>query len=108
MLFRSEKLAATIVKLPNKVRLEGHTDSVPIHNARYRSNWDLSVARGVAMLDLLAIRYNIPESRMSVGGYAETVPIDNNETPEGRARNRRVDIIILNETGMMGEPVAAR
>jgi chemotaxis protein MotB len=99
------KLAAVIQALPNKVRLEGHTDAVPIHNARYRSNWELSSARGVTMLDLLTTRYNIPERRLSVGGYAETIPIASNDTPEGRARNRRVDIVILNEDGLKGEPV---
>ena len=102
-----EKLAETIGGLPNKVRLEGHTDSVPIHNARYRSNWELSSARGVAMLELLHKRYQVPQTRMSVGGYAETIPVDNNGTDEGRARNRRVDIVILNERGAQGEPVAA-
>jgi chemotaxis protein MotB len=100
------KLAAVILSLPNKVRLEGHTDAVPIHNARYRSNWELSSARGVTMLDLLTTRYSIPERRLSVGGYAETIPIATNDTPEGRARNRRVDIVILNEDGLKGEPVA--
>ena len=100
------KLAAVILALPNKVRLEGHTDAVPIHNARYRSNWELSSARGVTMLDLLTTRYQIPEQRLSVGGYAETIPIASNDTAEGRARNRRVDIVILNEDGLKGEPVS--
>ncbi|MFN0169627.1 MAG: flagellar motor protein MotB [Bryobacteraceae bacterium] len=98
-----QKVAGVIDKLPNKVRLEGHTDSVPIHNAKFRSNWELSSARGVAMLQLLS-RYGIPERRLSVGGYAETTPIDTNETDKGRARNRRVDIVILNEYGLQGEP----
>ena len=100
------KVAQVIHHLPNKVRLEGHTDAIPIHNERYRSNWDLSVARSVAMLELLIQRYGIPESRLSVGGYGETVPIDSNDTAEGRGRNRRVDVVILNEYGLKGEPVA--
>jgi chemotaxis protein MotB len=101
-----QKLAEVILAVPNKVRLEGHTDAVPIHNARYRSNWELSSARGVTMLELLTTRYHVPESRLSVGGYAETVAIASNDTPEGRAKNRRVDIVILNETGLKGEPVS--
>jgi Flagellar motor protein len=103
-----QKLATVILAVPNKVRLEGHTDAVPIHNARYRSNWELSAARGVTMLELLSSRYNVPESRLSVGGYAETIAIATNDTPEGRAQNRRVDIVILNENGLKGEPTAVR
>jgi chemotaxis protein MotB len=102
-----QKLATVILAVPNKVRLEGHTDAVPIHNARYRSNWELSAARGVTMLELLSTRYQIPERRLSVGGYAETIAIASNETPEGRAQNRRVDIVILNENGLKGEPASA-
>jgi len=101
-----QKLATVILAVPNKVRLEGHTDAVPIHNARYRSNWELSAARGVTMLELLSTRYNVPERRLSVGGYAETIAIATNDTPEGRAQNRRVDIVILNENGLKGEPSA--
>lgn len=100
------KVADVVLKLPNKVRLEGHTDAVPIHTVKYRSNWELSAARGVTMLELLQYRFNIPLERLSVGGYGETVPIDTNETVVGRARNRRVDIVILNETGIQGEPIA--
>jgi chemotaxis protein MotB len=101
-----QKLATVILAVPNKVRLEGHTDAVPIHNARYRSNWELSAARGVTMLELLTSRYHVPENRLSVGGYAETIAIASNLTPEGRAQNRRVDIVILNENGSKGEPAA--
>jgi chemotaxis protein MotB len=100
-----QKLATVILAVPNKVRLEGHTDAMPIHNARYRSNWELSSARGVTMLELLTTRYHVPESRLAVGGYADTIAIASNGTPEGRAQNRRVDIVILNENGLKGEPV---
>ena len=99
-----QKLAAVILAVPNKVRLEGHTDAVPIHNARYRSNWELSAARAVTMLELLTNRYHVAESRLSVGGYAETIAIASNDTAEGRAQNRRVDMVILNENGLKGEP----
>lgn len=98
------KVAAAINKLPNPVRLEGHTDSVPIHTARFRSNWELSAARSIALLDLLADSYHVEKDRMSIGGYADTAPVENNDTEEGRARNRRCDIVILNQTGLMGEP----
>ncbi len=99
-----EKVAQAIQKLPNPVRLEGHTDSVPIHNSRFRSNWELSAARSIAMLELLASRFGIGRGRLAVAGYAETVPVDTNDTELGRARNRRVDIVILNELGLKNEP----
>jgi chemotaxis protein MotB len=60
------------------------------------------------MLELLTTRYNVPESRFSVAGYADTTPVASNETPEGRAQNRRVDLVILNEYGLKGEPAPAK
>jgi chemotaxis protein MotB len=99
------KVAAAIVRLPNPVRLEGHTDSLPIRTARFRSNWELSAARSIALMDMLSGRFGVPADRMSIAGYADTAPIASNETEEGRARNRRVDIIVMNEYGVMGEPV---
>ncbi|MGA2328450.1 MAG: flagellar motor protein MotB [Bryobacteraceae bacterium] len=100
-------IAEAIKKVPNPVRLEGHTDSVPIHNTRFRSNWDLSVARGISMLTLLRERFEIPERQLSVAGYADNRPTGPNETDEGRARNRRVDVVILNKAGSDYEPGAA-
>jgi chemotaxis protein MotB len=99
-----ESVAAAIGKIPNPVRLEGHTDSRPINTARFRSNWELSAARSIALLDLLTNRFGAPRDRMSVAGYADNAPVASNETDEGRALNRRVDIVILNEQGVMGEP----
>lgn len=99
-----EKVASAMRQIPNPVRLEGHTDAVPIHNARFRSNWDLSVARSIALLNLLTERFTVPKRRMSIAGYAETAPVATNDTEDGRSRNRRVDIVILNETGLKGEP----
>jgi chemotaxis protein MotB len=99
-----QKVANAIRKLPNPVRLEGHTDSVPIQTSRFRSNWDLSAARGIAMLDLLNTQYEIPRERMAISGYADIAPVASNDTEEGRRRNRRVDIVILNELGLAGEP----
>ncbi len=103
-----EKIAHTIRKLPNSVRLEGHTDSIPIHTARFRSNWELSAARSIAMLELLATRYDIPRSRMAIAGYADTIPADSNDTEQGRAHNRRVDVVILNQQVIMKEPQAPK
>ncbi len=101
------KVAAVIAKLPNPVRMEGHTDSVPIHNSTYRSNWELAAARSIAMLELFTGRFGIPRSRMSIAAYAENAPVASNASEDGRARNRRVDIILLSEIGRQAEPVAS-
>ena len=99
-----EKVAPVVQSLPNPVRLEGHTDSVPIHNSRFRSNWELSAARAIAMMEIMATRFQIPRERMAIGGYAETAPVDGNETEEGRAHNRRVDLVLLSQLGYKSEP----
>jgi len=104
-------IAKTIRDLPNPVRLEGHTDSIPIHNERFPSNWELSTARSIAMLQVFTGQYGLPNDRFSVAGYAETKPIDTNDSAEGRAHNRRVDIVILNQSVVVKEgnnPVPAQ
>jgi chemotaxis protein MotB len=102
-----EKIAGVIVKLPNPVRLEGHTDSLPIHNSRFRSNWELSAARGAAVLELLSGRYAVDKSRLALAGYADNIPRDSNNTEQGRARNRRVDVVMLTSSSYASEPAAA-
>jgi len=92
------EVAAVIRDLPNSVRLEGHSDSVPIHNARFRDNWSLSAARSSAVLGLLESRFNIPAARLAIAAYADNKPVAENESADGRARNRRVDIVILSQT----------
>jgi chemotaxis protein MotB len=76
------------------LRVEGHTDSLPISTARYPSNWELSAARASVVLARLVDR-GIPPSRLSVAGFAGERPVADNSTPEGRALNRRVDLVIL-------------
>ncbi len=99
------KVAQTIAKLPNHVRLEGHTDSIPIRNARFPSNWHLSTARAISMLELLTDRFSLPKTKFTVAGYADTIGVDTNETEQGRRRNRRVDIVVLNLYGLSDEPL---
>jgi chemotaxis protein MotB len=101
------KIASEIQTISNPVRLEGYTDSVPIHNSRFRSNWELSVARSIAMLELLRQNFGIVPERLSVAGYAENAPADSNDTEEGRAHNRRVDLVILSAEALKSEPSAA-
>jgi chemotaxis protein MotB len=98
------RIGSVVHDLPNPVRLEGHTDSLPIHTSRFRSNWELSSARAIAMLEILAERCQVPRSRMAVAGYAENAPADGNETEEGRAHNRRVDLVLLSQEGLRSEP----
>lgn len=100
-----QKVAGVLQGLSNPVRLEGNTDSVPIHTTRFRNNWDLSAARSIAMLGVLSGKFNVPSERFSVTGYADTKPVASNDTEEGRAHNRRVDIVILNQR--MAVPDAA-
>jgi chemotaxis protein MotB len=76
------------------VTIEGHTDNLPIFTAEYPSNWELSVARAVTVLRYLNEKQNIPSERLSAAGYGEYNPIADNDTPEGRSRNRRVEITL--------------
>ncbi len=91
-----EKVAAVLNALSNPLRIEGHTDSVPIHTARFRSNWELSAARSISMMEVMADRFHVDRQRVAIVGFADTAPQNSNDTPEGRARNRRVDIVIQN------------
>src|SRR5215469_6554241 len=71
-----DKIGELILNIPNRVNLEGHTDPMPIHNSRFASNWELSAARSIAMLDLLSDRNHIPKGRLSIAGYADTAPVE--------------------------------
>jgi chemotaxis protein MotB len=99
------KVGAALLKVPNDVRLEGHTDDIPIHNNQFNSNWDLSAARAIAVLEVLDRQFHVPRTRMAIGGYADVAPIASNDTEAGRARNRRVDVVILSELGASAEPI---
>ncbi len=80
-----------------KVRIEGHTDSgAPPIDSPYKNNWELSAARAINVLRYL-VDYNVDESCFQVAGFADTVPIEDNDLPEGQAYNRRVDIVILSD-----------
>ncbi len=102
-----QKIATMLNDLPNPIRLEGHTDSLPIHTDRFRSNWELSAARSIAMLEVLSGRFGVPRARFGISGYADTNPVDTNETEEGRTHNRRVDIVILNQQVVVKNDAAA-
>lgn len=88
------RLANILQQTDREIRIEGHTDNVPIHNARFSSNWDLSAARATATVRLLIQSYSLRPELLGASGYAEYRPVANNDSPQGRAANRRVDIVI--------------
>jgi chemotaxis protein MotB len=90
-----DTIATSFVGLDNHIRVEGHTDNVPIKSSRFPSNWELSTARATNIVAYLIINVGLPPGRLSAAGYAEFRPIAANDSAEGRARNRRVDITVL-------------
>jgi chemotaxis protein MotB len=100
-----DRLAAVVAPRTENIRIEGHTDNVPIHTAQFPSNWELSTARATEMVQLFMFRYRVMPSRLSAAGYAEFHPADDNATAEGRARNRRIDIVILNSVFVDKSPL---
>lgn len=93
-----ERVSNLLISLEErKFRIEGHTDSSPTDpQGQWRTNWELSTARATNVLHYL-VDFGVSEERFQVAGFADTVPIASNETEEGRAYNRRVDIIVLSE-----------
>jgi chemotaxis protein MotB len=97
----ARKLIATVGDalrdVPNRIRIEGHTDDRPIRTAKYDSNWELSTARASAVVAFLIKEARIDASRLSAAGYGEFHPLNPNDSEEHRARNRRVDLVILDD-----------
>jgi chemotaxis protein MotB len=89
------RIASVLKAHPYNVRIEGHTDNVPIHTEHFASNWELSTARATEMTKLFITRYEFPPERLSAAGFGEFHPAAPNATQEGRALNRRVDIVII-------------
>jgi chemotaxis protein MotB len=89
-----EQIAAAVKGLPNLLRVEGHTDNVPVRSGPYRSNWELSAGRAASVVHLFT-ENGVDPSRLSVVAYGEQRPLKVNATPEGRNANRRVLIVIL-------------
>ncbi len=89
------RLAAILKELPNDIRIEGHTDDVPIHTKYFPSNWHLSVMRALNTAYYLINQEKLSPDKISIVGYSEYKPIASNSTAEGRATNRRVDIVIV-------------
>lgn len=88
-------VGSVISELPNEIRVEGHTDNVPVGTSLYPTNWELSSARATAVLRFLVEAAGLPAERAFAAGYGEFRPEATNRTPEGRALNRRADIVII-------------
>ncbi|HTC45991.1 MAG TPA: response regulator [Candidatus Aquilonibacter sp.] len=90
-----DRIASILAIRTCKLRIEGHTDNIPIHTALIHSNWELSTARATELIQILIVRHRFAPERLSAAGYAEYHPVASNLTAQGRAQNRRVDIVIL-------------
>jgi chemotaxis protein MotB len=99
-----DRIASTLRPLSYGIRVEGHTDNTPIHTAQFPSNWELSTSRATFLLQYLISTAQIPAPRLSAVGYGQYRPVASNEAPEGRAANRRVDLVVLGEAAQKLEP----
>jgi chemotaxis protein MotB len=90
-----DQVAAKVTATPYDIRIEGHTDNIPIHTAQFDSNWELSTARATELAKIFIVDYHFAPARLSAAGFAEYHPVAGNDTAEGRSQNRRVDIIVL-------------
>jgi chemotaxis protein MotB len=88
------KIATALATTPYDIRIEGHTDNVPIHTSAFDSNWELSTTRATQLIRIF-VGDGLASYRLSASGYAEFHPVAPNDTVEGRGQNRRVDIIVL-------------
>jgi len=99
-----KRIAAVLMQYGLDMRVEGHSDNVPIHNDVFNSNWELSTARATAVAMMLLNESGFDPKRMSIAGYAEYHPSATNDTAEGRRANRRVDIVVLS----VSKPTSAK
>ncbi|MGS0763339.1 OmpA/MotB family protein [Syntrophomonas curvata] len=97
-------IGKTLVKIPNYIRVEGHTDNLPINTGKFPSNWELSVLRSSNVVHVLNEDAGIPAERLSIIGFGEYRPLVPNEDQISRAMNRRVDIVILKKKYDYFEP----
>ena len=98
-----DKIIDIIAKIPNQIRVEGHTDNLPISNIRFPSNWELSTARATRVIAFL-IEKQLPAEKLSAAGYGEYRPVVPNTSEQNRSLNRRVDIVILRSSLNQQEP----
>jgi len=101
-----DRVIDILVQSHYPLRVEGHTDNQPIHSKRFHSNWELSTARAVSVITYMIEEYAYPPDLLSAAGYASYRPDDTNDTPEGRAHNRRVDLILEDNPAVEVHPTA--
>jgi len=99
-----DQLVQPILEYPNPVRIEGHTDNIPIHTKEFPSNWELSASRAINVAKYFVDKHDIDPGRITSIGYAEHKPVTSNDSPDGRAKNRRVEIVLLSESERRKEP----
>lgn len=97
-----DAVASALLNLPNPIAVEGHTDNQPIAGGPYPTNWELSTARATSVLRYLIGAYHLDPKRMSAAGYADQRPLVPNDTDAHRAENRRVEVVVLNNTDSGG------
>lgn len=102
-----DNVAEILITLPNRIRVEGHTDNIPINTYLFPSNWELSTARATTVVRYFLEQYGFPPTQFSAAGYGEWHPVVPNDSMENRAQNRRVDIVILRTSIGQEEPPAA-
>lgn len=102
-----DKVAELLKTTESQIRVEGHTDNIPINNVRYQSNWELSTSRAVTVLRYLLDAHHLAPDHLSAGGYGEFRPIQPNDSPEHRSANRRVEFVILDENVEKDKPATA-
>ena len=97
-------VAKVLAQVDNPIQVEGHTDNIPIRSPAYPSNWELSSARAGSVVRLLT-EAGVPPGRMVAIGYSDNEPVDTNAAPDGRSRNRRVNVLILNSANDIGREI---
>ena len=100
-----DQLVQPIIEYPNPIRIEGHTDSIPISTKEFPSNWDLSASRAINVARYFVDKHGIDPVRITSIGYAEHKPLTSNDSPDGRAKNRRVEIVLLSASESKKEPL---
>jgi len=98
------QIAESLANFNNPLRVEGHTDNLPMVSNTYQSNWELSTTRATNIVRHMISYYKFDPEKISATGYGEFRPIEDNGTSEGRAKNRRVNIVMLSIEGAAGEP----
>ena len=97
------RVASVLKDFPHQIRIEGHTDNVPIHTKEFATNWELSAARALNITRFLTEGGYLPPERLAASGYGEFHPTVPNDTPEGRWQNRRVEVVVLKAVKGEGE-----